>query len=63
VVEWQDQGEEKDTRERQDKGKEVRADRANESRTEEVNSTVQEQDVQCLPSEPKAEARADGQQF
>jgi len=46
VVEQRDQGEEKRTGERDEKGKEVRGGSVRESRIAEVNSTVQEPDVE-----------------
>ena len=45
VVERQDQGEEKRTGERNEKGKEVRGCSTRDSRTAEVNLTVQGPDV------------------
>jgi len=45
VLEQRDQGEEKRTGERNEKGKEVRGGRKLESRTADVNSTVQEPDL------------------
>ena len=46
MVELRDQGEEKRTGEREEKGKEVRGGSARESRTAEVNSTFQQPDVE-----------------
>jgi hypothetical protein len=46
TVQWRDQGVEKRTGERKQEGKEVRGGSARESRTAEVNSTVQERDVE-----------------
>jgi hypothetical protein len=46
VVEWRDQGEEMRTGETKEKGKGIRGGSARGSRTAEVNSTVQEPDVE-----------------